>query len=319
MLGLERGLEAAIGPVDTVCYVETEAFIIENLVRQMEQGSLATAPVWSNVKTFLPIAKRLRGKVDIITGGYPCQPFSTVGKQLGAADPRHLWPFIYDITDAIRPICCFFENVSNHLNLGYREVRHSLEALGYTVEEGIFSAEEIGAPHIRRRLFILAYANSARELQPFRTIVQGCRRSGNGGEEMGNADSDVAPEIGRDTGKVCSLSEEKCESKHSSIVSGGASLEMVNAESQPEREQVYEIDTIPKGQETRKLFGRGSFPMGQGYEQYGWEAARVESRMGFTVDGYNYREDLLRMAGNAVVEQTAELAFRTLMKKIFPN
>lgn len=308
MLGLERGLERAIGAINTVCYVETEAFIIENLVRQMEQGSLATAPVWSNVKTFLPIAKRLRGKVDIITGGYPCQPFSTVGKQLGAADPRHLWPFIYDITDAIRPICCFFENVSNHLNLGYREVRHSLEALGYTVEEGIFSAEEIGAPHIRRRLFILAYANSARELQPFRTIVQGCRRTGNGGEEMGYAESEHES---NDRNGEGATSEQ--------VANRRSSIELVNTTSQSEREQVYEIDTIPKGQETRKLFGSGSFPMGQGYEQYGWEAARVESRMGFTVDGYNYREDLLRMAGNAVVEQAAELAFRTLMKKIFPT
>lgn len=157
MRGLERGIERAIGTVRTIAYVEIEAFIIENLVQQMEQGVLDPAPVWSNLKTFP--SQQFHGKVHGITGGFPCQPFSVAGKQRGTDDPRHLWPYIggseNSIVGSIRPFWCFFENVPGHLSLGYEGVRRNLQGLGYKVKEGIFSAEEVGAPHQRKRLFIL--------------------------------------------------------------------------------------------------------------------------------------------------------------------
>jgi DNA (cytosine-5)-methyltransferase 1 len=102
MRGLERGLERAIGPTRTVAYVEIEAFIIENLVRQMEQGVLAPTPVWTNLKTFP--AEQFHNKIHGITGGYPCQPFSVAGKRAGTEDPRHLWPSILSIIRATNPI-----------------------------------------------------------------------------------------------------------------------------------------------------------------------------------------------------------------------
>lgn len=81
MRGLERGIERAAGPVRTVAYVEIEAFVIENLVQQMEQGVLAPAPVWSNLKTFP--SEQFHGKVHGITAGWPCQPFSLAGERGG--------------------------------------------------------------------------------------------------------------------------------------------------------------------------------------------------------------------------------------------
>jgi DNA (cytosine-5)-methyltransferase 1 len=123
----------------------------------MEDGSLDEAPIWSDVRTFRGI--QWRGKVDIIAGGYPCQPFSCAGKQEGAGDPRHLWPAIKRIVEDVRPSLCFFENVPNHLNLGFREVCEDLWGMGFGVEAGIFSAEEVGAPHLRKRLFILAHTD----------------------------------------------------------------------------------------------------------------------------------------------------------------
>ena len=94
---------------------------------------------------------------DILSGGYPCQPFSAAGKRLGTEDPRHLWPFIADGIRAMRPRLCFFENVEGHISLGLRAVIEELAGIGYETTWGIFSASEVGAPHQRKRVFILAH------------------------------------------------------------------------------------------------------------------------------------------------------------------
>lgn len=152
--GIELGLSGAGMDARAVCYVEIEAFAQANLVTKIEEGKMAPAPIWTDLKTFP--SKLFSGKVDGIIGGYPCQPFSVAGEQLGDKDPRHLWPYIRDSIDIIRPRWCFFENVRGHVNNGLREVKHDLEQLGYEVKAGIFSAEEVGAPHRRERIFILA-------------------------------------------------------------------------------------------------------------------------------------------------------------------
>ena len=85
-----------------------------------------------------------------------CQPFSVVGKRKGADDPRHLWPHIVRIIGEVQPSVCFFENVGNHLRMGFEQVHDDLRSLGYRVAAGLFTAEEVGAPHKRERLFILA-------------------------------------------------------------------------------------------------------------------------------------------------------------------
>jgi DNA (cytosine-5)-methyltransferase 1 len=152
--GIERGVERVIGPVRTLCFVEIEAIIIQNLVDEMEACCLDAAPIWSDCKTFP--AHLFRGRIDWIFGGYPCTPFSLAGLRKGEDDPRHLWPFIRSHVKAIEPMGCFFENVDDHLTLGFDTVYKDLRALGYTVEAGVFTAEEVGAPHERQRLFILA-------------------------------------------------------------------------------------------------------------------------------------------------------------------
>ena len=152
--GIERGLELAGIEHRVLAYVEIEAFAIANLVAKMEQGELVPAPIYTDIKTFP--SDLFRDSVDIITGGYPCQPFSVAGRAQAFDDPRHLFPYILDHVRTIRPSQCFFENVEGHINRGLESVLQDLEGAGYDSTWGIFSAEEVGAPHQRKRIFILA-------------------------------------------------------------------------------------------------------------------------------------------------------------------
>jgi hypothetical protein len=120
----------------------------------MEAGLMDPAPIWPDLKTF-PWAA-FRDRVDILTGGYPCQPFSAAGQRKGKQDPRHLWPWIADGIRLLRPRICFFENVEGHISLGLSDVIEDLAGMGYRTTWGIFSASECGAPHQRKRVFIMA-------------------------------------------------------------------------------------------------------------------------------------------------------------------
>ena len=155
--GLELGLKLAVPTARTVCFVEREAYCCEVLAERMEDGCLDEAPIWTDLRTF--DGKPWRGVVDCVTGGYPCQPFSVAGKRKGDRDERHLWPEVARIVREVGPEWCFFENVGNHLRLGFEQVEDELRQMGYVVAAGLFSAEEVGAAHQRERLFIVAYSS----------------------------------------------------------------------------------------------------------------------------------------------------------------
>lgn len=361
MRGLERGIEYWC-PVRAVVHVEIEAFAVENLVRQMEQGLVAPAPIWTDLKTF--DGRPFRGKVHGITGGYPCQPFSVAGKRGGGEDPRHLWPYYTRLIDAVRPVWCFFENVYGHLSLGYDVVRRDLHRLGYQVAEGIFSAEEVGAPHLRKRLFILAVDNSRLDglRQEYRLQAgrDGAQPAGEG--ELGDATSEQD-----DLGAAGELGEEaeRRKSEHRSARStsqladavgnrgGRGSGQDDGAREEIEGEKQRQERDKEERERMRSKFGNGGeladggvpglqghagyehgpgwpgawqggpaapgvlrWPAGRGQAQYEWEPPRVEPSVGYVLDGHNFREDLLRMAGNAVVEQQAAYAWVTLWNQI---
>jgi DNA-cytosine methyltransferase len=157
--GIDLGLRRCI-PLRTVAYAEIEAFAIECLLARMEGGQLDAAPIWTDLRSF-PWAE-FSGKVDILSGGYPCQPFSAAGKRLGTEDERHLWPHIAKGIAILKPRVCLFENVEGHITLGLSTVVSDLEEMGYKVSWGIFSSAECGAPHQRKRVFIMAHDQSER-------------------------------------------------------------------------------------------------------------------------------------------------------------
>jgi DNA (cytosine-5)-methyltransferase 1 len=123
--------------------------------------------------------------VDILTGGYPCQPFSHAGQRRGTNDERHLWPYVADALRVLRPRYAVFENVAGHLTLGFDTVLADLAALGFDAEWGVVSASDAGAPHRRQRLFVVAA--DAGGGQQSRTTV-GADRLPVAGERGGDAD-----------------------------------------------------------------------------------------------------------------------------------
>ena len=157
--GIELGLHAAMGGRGrTICYVENEASVAAIRAARMEEGTLDQAPVWSNLTTFDP--QPWCGKVDLLAGGFPCQPFSVAGSKKGAGDTRNLWPAVERIAAGLGYPDLFLENAPGILRYYWETIRPSLQGMGYTVAEGLFTAAETGAPHKRQRLFILAHRNT---------------------------------------------------------------------------------------------------------------------------------------------------------------
>ena len=105
-----------------------------------------------------------RGQIDILTGGFPCQPYSTAGKRLGKADERHLFPEMLRCIKEIKPKWIIGENVRGLVSwnggMVFHEVYDDLEREGYEVQSFLIPAASVNAPHIRQRIFFVAYSNS---------------------------------------------------------------------------------------------------------------------------------------------------------------
>ena len=123
---------------------------------------------WPNAKSYHDITKTdftvHRGSIDILTGGFPCQPYSTAGKRLGKEDERHLWPEMLRAIREIKPRWIVGENVYGLVNwsggLVFDEVQSELEVEGFEVFPYVLPAASVGAPHRRDRVWFVAYAHN---------------------------------------------------------------------------------------------------------------------------------------------------------------
>ena len=163
--GIGQGLRILLPNVREIAYSEIEDYAILNLVEKIEKGRLHKAPIYTNLKTF-PFGK-FCGQVDILSGGFPCQPFSVAGAKKATEDPRHLFPYIAEGIRECQPRIIFLENVEGIISQKtgdgepvLKYVLRTLEQLGYRATAGIFSASEVGLPHQRKRVFILGISNS---------------------------------------------------------------------------------------------------------------------------------------------------------------
>ena len=116
-------------------------------------------PILEDVKKLANDPERTVPDCEILTAGYPCQPFSTAGKRKGEKDDRHIWPYIMQIVTCKRPTWCVFENVSGHISLGLDKVLSDLEAEDYSARPFVIPACGVDAPHRRDRVWIVANSN----------------------------------------------------------------------------------------------------------------------------------------------------------------
>ena len=345
--GIERGLDLIGFEHRVIAYVEIEAYAIANLVNKMEAGLLPSAPIYTNLKTFP--AHLFRDKVSLITGGYPCQPFSAAGQRKGTDDPRHLWPYIRRHIEAIRPVQCFFENVEGHISLGLREVISDLESLGYKTTWGIFSAREVGAPHQRKRVYILGnsehYGSSTSEIRGGASSTS--NNTTQGQNEAIKSQRASQPDCGGDLSGAYILADSngvRCDRGQLPDRVNQRSVE-IKAQQRPEQSVVRSevkrcgrnsgedelADTIDKGlqrgnksrKDAPEIIGRQEGAYGGARQQSGLssmdgnrrEGWTPEPRVGRVVDGCPDRVDRIRALGNGVVPQTAGKAWATLNKR----
>ena len=294
--GIELGLERAGVPLRPIVYVEREAFAAANLVAKIEAEQMAPAPVWTDVKTF-PYSD-FHGRVDILLAGYPCQPFSAAGQRKGEADERHLWPFIARGIAACQPRLVFAENVEGHLTLGIKDVFNDLGRMGYEYTAGLFSAEEVGASHRRKRLFWLAVDNSCRE------GLEGLKRDGNNPQRWPEQIRPVA---------APGFCQHEWEEPRT----------VADADSRRSRRKP---DIMGEEETTQGEGGnqpaQASFNKGKTRNKTSC-VQQTESELGGTTDGAGCRPDAtanrvdrLRLLGNGVVPQTAAKAWVTLWERL---
>lgn len=161
---------------ETIGFCDNEPF-----ARRVIRKHWADTPIYEDIRD-------IKEKIgcDIITGGFPCQPFSVAGKQKGQEDDRYLWPEMLRVIAQEKPAWVVGENVANLVGMGLDTVRFDLEAQGYAVQPFIIPACAVGAPHRRDRVWIVAHSS---RLLPGREIERAQReRTGERGESKSLAD-----------------------------------------------------------------------------------------------------------------------------------
>lgn len=153
--GIELGLQAA--GMTIVGHVELDEWCRNVLHRHWpdvpQHDDVTTTPTWW--------AEQERPVVDLVAGGFPCQPFSTSGKQLGTADERWMWPAMAEVVRAVRPSYVVVENVAALVRdrAAFGRVLGDLHELGFNAEWATLRASDFGAPHRRERVYIVAYTS----------------------------------------------------------------------------------------------------------------------------------------------------------------
>jgi len=164
----------------TIGYVERESYCQKVIVQRITDGFLDAAPVFGDIRRFIAdgYAAAYSGLVDVVSAGFPCQPFSVAGKRQGGNDERNMWPSTKEVIRIVKPRYAYLENVPGLLgqpdsnsgewsldNEPKNNVRYfgtilsDLSKIGYHARWTVMGADDVGAPHRRKRLWVLAYAN----------------------------------------------------------------------------------------------------------------------------------------------------------------
>ena len=264
---------------------------IEPWCRKVLHKHWPHVPIKTDVKELANDPKRNVPDCDILTAGYPCQPFSIAGLQKGSLDDRHIWSHLHKIIAQKRPTWCVFENVYGHIALGLDEVLTDLESEGYATRTFVVPACAVNAPHKRERLWIVGYSqhNGPSTSEVARSTSQASDGTSQGtdttieptGTSRPDDNSYVAhtesERRGRGHSEECRVGERILQSKEQ----GGSSLGcQAEGRSKPRSQPIYEQD----------------------YTNW-WS---IEPEVGRVANGVSDRVDRLKGLGNAIVPQIAQ-------------
>ena len=312
---------------------------------------------WPNSKSYEDITKTdfsiHRGTIDILTGGFPCQPYSSAGKRLGKEDERHLWPHMLRVISEVKPTYVVGENVRGLTNwsggLVFEEVCTDLEAQGYTVQPILLPACAVGAPHRRDRIWFVAYSssnglydkskrtnqwkdtkfeqrNSTSERLGIERTATNTSCIGRNKDEWGrNGESNEFNQISktRTATNTNSIRQHKCECDNEEF----ASERGINALNDINENDGQGITSNTQDKRQKHALENGELEggrFGQSYQRGFWNAFPSQSPicsgddgLSIKLDGITFskwRQESIKGYGNAIVPQVAYQIFKTIQQ-----
>ncbi|WP_121605407.1 DNA cytosine methyltransferase [Virgibacillus sp. Bac332] len=282
-------LAAEWAGIETMAFCEREPFCQKVLSKHWPD-----VPIFDDVKTLNKQLLEERGigvgTIDIISGGFPCQPYSIAGKRKGTEDDRDLWPEMFRIIEEIKPSWVVGENVANFVNMELDRTLSDLESIGYETQSFVIPACAVDAKHERKRTFIVAYSNN--------------RRCNNG----------VSNREERQIQNNKKWNAKESESKRERWVSRIREIDKVllcNSDSKPKLQTNQTFNQIGERWNTRKSIAR--FNWGESSRSY-WE--KNKSPVCGMDDGLSSKLDESRLIalGNAVVPQQIYPIFKAIVE-----
>mgnify|MGYP003131589433 CR=1 FL=1 len=286
--GFSLGLEAT-GAFETVAFCDYDPYCQKVLRKHWPWVT-----IYDDVKELNNEKLQANGhtKIDIITGGYPCQPFSIAGRKKGEQDPRHVWPEMFRLVKELRPTWVIGENVSGHIKLGLDTVLENLESEGYSTRAFSISASSIGANHQRERVWILAHSRCTQ----YEGAVFGDQNENEVREGYANQfkrSSETSQFDVADTESVISDDRTKYEHTQEGDEKGQV------------RSEVGGVSSDDAHTDIERLEGRWSqceLQEGQGERKIGWSQWwQSEPNVGRVAHGVPKRVDRLKSLGNSLV------------------
>ena len=283
----------------TVCAVEYDPYAASVLCARQNDGLLPPFPIWDDVRTF--DGRPWRGLVDVVSGGFPCQDISAAGKGAGIDGERSgLWLEMARIIGEVRPRYAFVENSPVLTSRGLGIVLGDLAVLGFDARWGVLGAADVGAPHLRKRIWIVAHANSdGLEGWMRKDRGQGAREGRESGPEIGRSREDVA-----DTHRMRELQQEgRKPDQRGWTGDGGKPIPDPDETGSQGRGELEQPPAA--GQAPARI---GHDPLRCGREGW-WQS---EPDVGRVAHGVAARVDRLKAIGNGQVPQCAAMAFTLL-------
>ena len=232
-------------------------------------------PIFNDVKELVndrPESTRTIPDHDILTSGYPCQPFSVAGQRRGEEDERNIWRFVFEIVKRKHPTWCVFENVYGHIAMGLDQVLHDMESEGYSTQTFVVPACSLNAPHKRDRLWIV------------------CNLADTKSEGLQGLDK-RSPTISTERDKITDIGTK-----------GSRDKNVANTKCMGRESRTSVREELAREESHGKFNNRSTDGSAQERARSWWD---VEPNVGRVAYGIPSRVDRLRGLGNAIVPQIA--------------